>query len=92
MELPGKRHWKVKEENQRTRKHTSAEKSRPGDVFLILACRSSCTSSWASRRSQVGEVLSFQVACSTSTVWTRRQNRGTLCTMCSDKYKYRNLG
>eukprot|EP00983_Pelagomonas_calceolata_P051709 1142531-Pelagomonas_calceolata.AAC.2 len=30
MEPSGKRHWRVKEEDQKTRKHTLTEESRPG--------------------------------------------------------------
>eukprot|EP00983_Pelagomonas_calceolata_P042647 1138595-Pelagomonas_calceolata.AAC.1 len=33
MEPPGKRGWRVGEEDQRTMKHTSAKESRPGDVY-----------------------------------------------------------
>eukprot|EP00967_Tisochrysis_lutea_P077235 scaffold104824_cov22-Tisochrysis_lutea.AAC.1 len=44
MKLPGEKHGRVEEEDQRRRRQTFVEESRPG--------------------SQVGEVSSFQVACS----------------------------
>eukprot|EP00983_Pelagomonas_calceolata_P118084 1160470-Pelagomonas_calceolata.AAC.2 len=39
MEPPGKRHWRVKEEDQRTRKHASAEASRPGGFAKVTGRR-----------------------------------------------------
>eukprot|EP00983_Pelagomonas_calceolata_P011886 381921-Pelagomonas_calceolata.AAC.3 len=35
MESPERRHWRVKEEDQRTRRHILAEASRPGGVSLL---------------------------------------------------------
>eukprot|EP00983_Pelagomonas_calceolata_P021616 677428-Pelagomonas_calceolata.AAC.1 len=44
---------------------------------MKLTCCSSCISSWASQRSQVGNTVSCHVACSTLRVWSRRQNQAT---------------
>eukprot|EP00983_Pelagomonas_calceolata_P121064 1160763-Pelagomonas_calceolata.AAC.13 len=47
MEPPGRRHWRVKEKDQSTRKQTLAEGSGPGCVYICRKCCSFCASSWA---------------------------------------------